>query len=346
MSAHNVLVTAVGGNVGQGVIKSLRAAERRFRIVGIDMEPLAAGFLMADAAYCVPRTGAPGFLDALGAILDKQGIEAIYVCSPPELEWFSTHKAMLEKRFRVTVLVNPPHVVSIGSDKLATADFLRDAGLPFPETCLAANDDAVEQLVLRRGFPLIVKPRAGASSRNVFAVQSLEQLEAARVLVPDLVVQELLPDAKQEYTASTLSGPDRKVRAIIVLRRDLLQGTTYRTELVEDARLNTRLIEIVEKLGAEAACNVQFRMKDGEPFVFEFNPRFSGTSGIRYRYGFNDAEMAFDLFRLGEVVRQPRLSPAVVLRLWGEVVVPGVDFAQLQDRVLGKTTAPAWRKSA
>ena len=351
MKAHNVLVTAVGGNVGQGVLKSLRAGKRRFRTVGVDMEPLSAGFMMCDASYSVPRTGAADFLATLGHILVKERIEAIYVCSPPELEFFSSQKDTIEQQFGATVIVNPPHVVQIGSDKLATATFLREAGLPYPETCLATDVAAVDALIRRCGFPLIVKPRKGASSRNVFTVNSLEQLQAARILIPELVVQEFLPDAGQEYTAATLSGRDRRVRAIIVLHRDLIQGTTYRTELVEDAKLDATLIEIVEKLGAEGACNAQFRMRDGQPCVFEFNPRFSGTSGIRYRYGFNDAEMAFELLRLGLEVRQPKLQPAVVLRLWDEVVIPGASFANLRNdsdgsRTLGNLRQVPAQKSA
>jgi len=261
----------------------------------------------------------------------KERIEAVYVCSPTELAFYSEHKDHLERRFGVTVLVNPPSVVAIGSDKLATANFLRDSGLPYPHTCLASDEPAAKSLIERCGFPLIVKPRLGASSKNVFTINSRQQLDAAMVLVPDLVVQELLPDATEEHTAATLSGPDRRVRAIIVLRRDLIQGTTYRTELVEIAKLQAKLIEIVEKLGAVGPCNVQFRMRDNVPVAFEFNPRFSGTSGIRFRYGFNDAELAFELFRVGHEVRQPTLRPAVVLRCWDEVVVEGASFASLRQ---------------
>jgi carbamoyl-phosphate synthase large subunit len=328
--SHTVLVTAVGGNVGQGVLKALRAGNRTYRIVGIDMEPLSAGFWMTDVGYAVPRTGAPDFLDRIGHIIGKERIEAVYVCSSSELEFFSSQKDHLERKFGATVLVNPPEVVRIGSDKLATALFLCAAKLPCLQTCLATDNSALEGLVVRCGFPLIAKPRLGARSRDVFTVNSLEQLRAVRELVPDLIVQEFLPAADQEFTASTLSGPDGRVRAIIVLHRDLIQGTTYRTELVEDVKLCATLIEVVEKLGAKGACNVQFRMRDGQPFVFEVNPRFSGTSGIRFRYGFNDAEMSFELFRLGEEVQQPTLRPAVVMRYWDEVLVRDASFATLR----------------
>jgi carbamoyl-phosphate synthase large subunit len=151
------------------------------------------------------------------------------------------------------------------------------------------------------------------------------------VLVSDLTVQRYLPDEKSEFTAATLSGHDRKVRALIILRRDLLQGTTYRTELIEDKNLADQVVRITEALGAVGPCNLQFRVIDGTVYVFEINPRFSGTSGIRYLYGFNDCEMVFDLLHLKLEVEQPLLRPAVILRYWNEIFLSGASFQDLRE---------------
>jgi carbamoyl-phosphate synthase large subunit len=331
MMSHRVLITGIGGNVGQGVLKSLRAASKPFHIVGIDMEALSAGFALVDSYYQTPRTSDPAFHGALRRIARKEQLEAVYVCSPAELDFFGSHKEVLERELRLSIFVNPLAVVQTGSDKLLTASFLRDGGFPSPDTVLAANADDVARLIERHGFPLIVKPRAGFSSRNVFLVNSREEIEAASKLAPDLIVQQCLPDDSSEHTAATLSGADKKVRGLIILRRDLLQGTTYRTELVDDENLEQQMVRIVEALGAVGPCNLQFRMVDGVPYVFEINPRFSGTSGIRYLYGFNDCEMIFDLLRLGIEVQQPALRKAVVLRYWNEVCIPDATFADLRE---------------
>ena len=65
--------------------------------------------------------------------------------------------------------------------------------------------------------------------------------------------------------------------------------------------------------------------------MFEINPRFSGTSGIRYLYGFNDAEMAFEQACLGQPIVQPALRPGVVMRYWNEVHVPDARFRSMRD---------------
>jgi carbamoyl-phosphate synthase large subunit len=330
MNSHRVLITGIGGNVGQGVLKSLRASSRQFHIVGIDMEILSAGFSLVDSYYQTPRTNHPDFPSALRTIAKEERLEAIYVCSPSELEFFSTQKEQLETELGLSVFVNPIDVIRIGSDKLETAEFLADAGFRSPKTVLASNEVGVRQLIDQCGFPLIVKPRDGFSSKNVFVVNSLRQIEAAATLVSNLIVQQYLPDDSAEFTAATLSGPDKKVRAHIVLRRDLLQGTTYRTELIQDERIDREVVEIVERLGAVGPCNLQFRLLDDEVYVFEINPRFSGTGGIRYLYGFNDCETIFELFRLGLEVQQPALKKAVVLRYWNEVYIPNASFEDLR----------------
>ena len=331
MRDHHVLITGIGGNIGQGVLKSLRAGKRTYHIVGMDMEPLSAGFSLVDSYYQTPRTGGTAFRNVLREIAQKEKVEAIYVCSPTELEFFSSHKAELETELDLAVFVNPLKVVQIGSDKLKTAMFLKEMGLPFPESSFVNDEDSLNKLVLRYGFPLILKPCTGFTSKNVFLVNSREEIAAASVLVPGLVAQRYLSDENSEYTAATISGPEGKVRASIILHRDLSQGTTYRTELVQNDVITGQIIRIVETLGAIGVCNLQFRLLNEKVFVFEINPRFSGTCGIRYLYGFNDSEMVFELFRLGLNVEQPELRPAVILRYWNEILIQGASFASLRD---------------
>jgi carbamoyl-phosphate synthase large subunit len=331
MTTHRILITAVGGNIGQGIIKALRAAKRRYYIVGIDMEPLSAGFSMVDSYYRTPRTGDRAFLSELRRIAQKERLEAIYVCSPSELEFFSVKQTKLERELSLAIFVNPIDVVRLGSDKLRTAHFLRDAHLSYPETTLATDKKGVQELIRRYGFPLIMKPRFGFTSKNVFSVGSRKEIEAIQALVPDMIVQRYLPDSRHEYTAATISGKDKKVIATIVLHRELNQGTTYRTELVEDESITKQVINVVNALGAVGSCNLQFRLLGDQIFVFEINPRFSGTCGIRYLYGFNDAEMMFEVFRLGLNIRQPKFRPGVVLRYWNEIFIPAATYRTLID---------------
>jgi carbamoyl-phosphate synthase large subunit len=345
---HRVLVTAVGGNIGQGVIKALRSGCRDYFIAGTDMEPRSAGFSFVDRACVTPAAGADGMVAALTTIVETEGIEAIYVCSPHELEFFAKARHDLERATGTRVLVNPEPVIRIGQDKLETARFLETHGFPSPETASAEDEPAVDRLIERWGFPIIAKPRRGWTSVNVFTIRCRAALEAARVLVPDLVVQRYLPDATEEYTAGVVGSSAARRFAWIVLRRDLMQGTTYRTELAEDPAIGAQVVAMAQALGVEGACNFQLRLVDGQPFVFEINPRFSGTSGIRYLYGFNDPEMAFEQICLGQPIVQPPVRPGVVLRYWNEVHLPDAAFRSMGEGSppTGKVVAMPLRSTA
>ena len=328
---HRVLVTAVGGNIGQGVVKALRSGSREYYIVGTDMEPRSAGFSFVDRACVTPAAGAQGMASALTAIVEAERIEGIYVCSPQELGFFSTARGDLERATGARVFVNPEPVIRIGQDKFETARFFETHGFQCPETALADDGPAVDRLIERWGFPVMAKPRNGWTSVNVFTIRSRAALDAARVLVPDLIVQQYLPDAAGEYTAGVVGSAAERAFAWIVLRRDLTQGTTYRTELAQDQEIGARVVAMAQALGVEGPCNFQFRIVDGQPLVFEINPRFSGTSGIRYLYGFNDPEMVFEHACLGRPIVQPVLRSGVVMRYWNEIHVPDAAFRSMRD---------------
>lgn len=345
---HRVLVTAVGGNVGQGVVKALRAGTREYFIVGTDMEPRSVGFSLVDRGYLTPSAArsAAALTERLFDVIRAERIEAVFVCSPAELSYFSASRLRLEAETQARILINPEEVIRVGQDKLETVRFLEQHQFPYPETALAGDDAAVARLFERWGPPVVAKPRCGWSSMNVLKLDSRAAVEAARSLVPELVVQRWLPDDSAEYTAGVVGSAKERMFAWIVLRRDLLQGTTYRTELAQDPGIGAQIVRMAQALGVEGACNFQFRMVDGQPVVFEINPRFSGTSGIRYLYGFNDPEMVFQHLSLGEPIRQPALRPGVVLRYWNEVYLPDVDFASVDPASMptGRPVVPGRRE--
>jgi carbamoyl-phosphate synthase large subunit len=47
-------------------------------------------------------------------------------------------------------------------------------------------------------------------------------------------------------------------------------------------------IKIAKKLELNGSINIQLRLHEGLPYIFEINPRFSSTVFIRSELGFND----------------------------------------------------------
>ncbi|MGA8105622.1 MAG: carbamoyl-phosphate synthase large subunit, partial [Nitrososphaeraceae archaeon] len=98
----NVLVTAVGGIVGEGIVKSLRLANMsdlspvNYKIYGADMDNRAAGLYRCDHGLIVPSASSADYLESIKRIISKNDIQAVYVGSDIELGILANAKPDLE----------------------------------------------------------------------------------------------------------------------------------------------------------------------------------------------------------------------------------------------------------
>ncbi len=314
-----VLVTGAGALLGQGIIRSLLESSLSPEIVAADPSPLSAGLYWTQRRHLVPMANDPSYSGAFERILERERPDAVIPGTDVELLLFAEHRARWESQFGTRVIVSSPDVVRIADDKYLTYRFFRDHGFAAPDSCLPGEERA---LIERVGFPLIVKPRVGARSVGVVKVSSAHELARALEKPDGLVIQECVATERAEYTAGTLTFEGR-CDATIVMRRDLRDGNTYRAYVDSFPELNEQVRRLAEALGAHGPANFQFRLDDrGNVKVFEINGRFSGTTPLRMRAGFNEVEMVLRRVLLGEAVTQPAVRPMTILRYFTETVVP------------------------
>src|SRR5918994_5524400 len=107
----SVLVTATGGIVGQGIMKSLRLATSSslspicYRILAVDSSPLAAGLYRSDIGLVVPKASDPEYIDSIITHLKNYDVDALFVGSDEELMAIATTKKRIEKESPDKVLV-------------------------------------------------------------------------------------------------------------------------------------------------------------------------------------------------------------------------------------------------
>jgi carbamoyl-phosphate synthase large subunit len=146
-----------------------------------------------------------------------------------------------------------------------------------------------------------------------------------------LVVQEYLGSEESEYTAGCVCDRDGVVRGCIVMKRDLLCGTTFRAEVCDEPSVREQAIAIAAALRPMGPINIQMRIHHGRVVCFEINLRFSGTTPMRARFGFNDVEFALRHFVRGEpAVDLPVVTSGIALRYWNEMYVDPAAVAILQ----------------
>ena len=322
MKSNRVLVTGVGGGVGQSILKALQ--QTSYVSIASDCDALAAGLFAAEKSYLIPCANSPSFLGRITEICAAEEISLIFCGIEPELPIFAQHAAEL-RAHNITSVVSRPEVVELADDKLATAKFLLEHGFASPLTCALA-DYSPRDIPL----PIVLKPRkGGARSQGVYVVRTERELEYRRqtVALENYIVQELLPG--DEFTCGTLTF-DRKCYGVITMRRVLRDGDTYKAFVVDEPAIRKCVSAIAELLDPFGPCNFQLRMKNGEPCIFEINARCSGTTACRAAAGFNEPLMCADFLLHGKVPEFV-IRPLTLLRYWNEVVVENSQVASLRQ---------------
>ncbi|MBL8694451.1 MAG: ATP-grasp domain-containing protein [Planctomycetes bacterium] len=312
-----LLVTGVGSNIGQGILKSLAAAGLDGDVVGTDVFQFAAGFAWCQAAYQVPFANAPEYAPRLIDILRRHGTQLVLIGSEAETWELSKLKARLERETSAKIVVNGPELIGRMSDKWGVAELFREAGLNYPKSIIDMGKR--RELVAQLGYPLILKPRRGWSARAVQKIEDDESLDFYAKHTPEPILQEYLEG--DEFTCAVVFDRDGNYCDHVVMRRDLLSGTTFRAEIVARPDIDEYVVSFARKLRAVASINLQLRVTKRGPVCFEINPRFSGTTAMRMKAGFNDVAAVVRNFLDGTPIGKQPAQRKRILRFWDEVVI-------------------------
>ena len=154
-----LLITGVGGPLGQALIKAARQSSIPVRILGTDRSELSVGLAWVDKKFIVPSCTQPAaYLEALRKICAAERPHLILPGSDSELELLAGHAQGLREECGATVVASSPEVLRTSLDKWETCRFLQGAGLNFPRFARLEDTDDTTRLVGELGFPLIAKP--------------------------------------------------------------------------------------------------------------------------------------------------------------------------------------------
>jgi carbamoyl-phosphate synthase large subunit len=300
VSSLNVLVTAGSRRVPlvRAFQAALRAAGVNGRVVVTDVNPLSPAVHVTDRWYHVPLATAPEYLDVVAAICEIENVRLVVPTIDDELERFGGAAAWLRSR-GIHVAVSPETTSRICVDKLATCTYLRARGIHAARTVVPAG------LPPDPAFPLFIKPRFGRGGVNAFPVRSAKELAFFTEYVEDAVIQEFLDGP--EFTIDVLCDFDHRLLSVVPRERVVVRaGVIDRGRTVKAAPLMALGEAVAVALPFAGAANIQCRMVDGVPIVFEINPRFSGGIPLTIASGADFPRYLVDL-ALGRRV-PPRLG--------------------------------------
>jgi carbamoyl-phosphate synthase large subunit len=295
----NVLITAASRRVP--LVRAFQAALRGLGIPGAvsvtDVNPLSPAVYAADQSFQVPLASDPGYIDAVLALCRAEGIALVVPTIDDELVLFGETRPRFDA-CGVRVAASPSPTSRTCNDKYQAALALRAAGIPAARTYLPGSLPAGTPL------PLFVKPRFGRGGIGAFAAHTARHLEFFLGYVEDPIVQEFLDGP--EFTIDMLCDFDARPLAIVPRERVVIRaGVSDRGRTVRTPELMDLAEAVARTLPFFGPVNIQCRVVDGRPIVFEINPRFSGGIPLTIAAGADFPRMLLQL------TRGRRVAPAI-----------------------------------
>jgi carbamoyl-phosphate synthase large subunit len=303
----NVLITA--GSRRVPLLEGFRRALRDLRLAGsvqvCDINVLSPTVLVADKAHLMPLSDDPSYVDRILGLCVEERIGLVVPTIDDELPVFSDARKRFEER-GILVAVSDAFVTNLCNDKFATSAYLRDRGIPAAEAWLP---DTVPH---DARFPLFVKPRFGRGSVGAFCARDRRELDFFLSYVPGAVVQEYLDGL--EYTIDLFCDLDGRALSAVPRHRAVIRsGVIDRGRTVADPSLIELATTCAAALTFVGACNIQCRVVNGRPVIFEINPRFSGGIPLTIASGADFPRM---LVQLALGVEVPPAIGAFTSDLW------------------------------
>jgi carbamoyl-phosphate synthase large subunit len=285
----NVLITAASRRVAlvRGFQRALLRPNTTGKVIVTDINPLSPAVHIADRAYRVPLSSDPGYLDEIRAICESQDIRLIVPTIDDEVPLFAAARADFEAA-GIRVAVPSPRTAEVCVDKYATSRRLRMAGVAVADTWLPAK------LPVDPVFPLFIKPRDGRGGVQAFAVRNPEELRFFLGYVHNPVVQTYLDGP--EFTLDLLCDFEGRPLSVVPRERVVIRsGVIDRGRTVNDPALISLALTCAKVFQFAGAVNIQCRVVQGVPTVFEINPRFAGGIPLTLAAGADFPGMLVDL---------------------------------------------------
>jgi carbamoyl-phosphate synthase large subunit len=286
--------------------------------IATDVSDLAPALYRADRRALVPRVDDPGYLDALGELVQVHDVRLIVPLTDLD------HVILAEGRDRLggaTVLVPDAETSSRCADKYLAHVFFDERGIGSPRTWLP--HDVPENV----DFPVLVKARKGFGSRHIFRAHDRAELDLfLRYTTVDSMVQAVCRGV--EFSIDVFCDLDG--RCLNAIPRTMIEskgGESIKGVTIKDPDLIELGRRVAEELRLVGPGNVQcFREPGGELQVTDVNPRFGGGFPLPTAAGSSYPELALAL--ANDERPEPRLGDfregVVMTRFFSEVILQDV----------------------
>jgi carbamoyl-phosphate synthase large subunit len=247
--------------------------------------------------YQVPAPESDDYIERINKICKKESVDVIIPQTTRETAELSKNLSKVDSK----VTVSNSSAIEKANNKYELLKVCRELQVPCPEFFLVKSAGELRERAGQLGYPanpVVVKPPVSFGSRGFRVLREKTSWDTHRYLsekpsstetsldelsiilergndFPELLVTEFLPGS--EYTVDAFSGEKTSV-AIPRLRKEVVNGISFRTSLEYREDITNYSLEIAKNLGLRYAFGFQFKL-DGNniPNILECNPRVQGT---------------------------------------------------------------------
>jgi carbamoyl-phosphate synthase large subunit len=311
-----ILVTGIGGVVGQGILRNLTSMKLDTEIIGTNVVQVSAGNYLCDKVFEVPFAYDEHYVPRIKEICVAENVGLIIPSTDYEVYYLSVHRHLLP----CPVAVSDSEVTKFCLDKYLNYLAFELFDIPFAKSILpSAYKNQLKDVV--------VKPREGRGSRNIH----IKPADTA-VFDDSYVVQEYLEGPEITTTFYVTRSGD--LLGFITFTRELELGNTAKAEVTfnYDIELEKIIKMMITRYSFRGSCNLQSRVTKNGIVPFEINCRVSGTNSIRSQFGFADVAYLVQEYLLEEKLEKPVITSGSALRVILDIIYPEKSLKDIESK--------------
>lgn len=310
MEKKTVLVTGIGGNVGQGVLRNIRSLNLDIKIVGVDISGFTAGNHLCDVTYIVPYSYDIAFIPTIQQIVDKEKVDLVFPTTDYEVYYLSLNKNIIN----AVIAASDADIAKTYLDKYLTFQQHKKLNIPFAQSWLPKDYDG-------SCIDIILKPREGRGSRGI-----LINPPNPNSFSDEFMIQPL--HKGKEITTAFYVKKEGTLHGLFTMERELSNGATLKSKVIKeyDEQLEVIIRQMIAQKGLCGSINLQSIVTDKDEIIpFEVNCRISGTNSIRHNLGFQDVKYTIQEYLLMQTPDEVKTKEGIAVRLLYDIIYPGAN---------------------
>ncbi|MEQ9467091.1 MAG: ATP-grasp domain-containing protein [Ekhidna sp.] len=313
--SKSILVTGIGGVVGQGILRNVKSEFPDIRLIGTNTVFVSAGNHLCDEVYKVPFGDSEDYISEISRIAELENINLII----PATDLEAYHLGKNQEILNVNVAISSPDLTGLSLDKWKTYQRLSTLKIPFAQSFLPGQyKGELDQVV--------VKPRSGRGSRDIH-INPINPSGFSN----DFVIQEYLEGLEITTTFYVTRRGD--LHGFITFIRELDAGNTSKAEVTFEfnSELESIILQLIKNFDCRGSINLQSKVTKKGIIPFEINSRISGTNSLRPHFGFKDVRYTVQEWLFKTEPDTPEVRPGCAMRVIHDIIYPDISLAEIKN---------------